>query len=112
MALGREECPRPAKGIIITEAAVVCGRRNYSEGCYFCNSGTLQLHTLELVILQSLAHLFLKESQERCEDGRQSSGGRVGWAETQHQQSPVVSPHCSQSDCAGVRILCFCSMIF
>lgn len=66
--------PGPAKGIIITEAAVVCGRKNYSEGCYFCNSGMLQLHRLELVILQSLAHLFLKQSREKCKDGRQSGG--------------------------------------
>lgn len=52
------------KGIIIAEAAVVCGRRNYSEDCYFCNSGMLQLHTWELIILQSLAHLFLKKAKE------------------------------------------------
>lgn len=87
MALGREECPLGLrKGIIITEAAVVCGRKNYSEGCYFCNSGMLQLHRLELLILQSLAHLFLKQSREECEDGRQSSSGRVLWAETWSRQ--------------------------
>lgn len=98
--------PKPAKGIIITEAAVVCGRKNYSEGCYFCNSGMLQLHRLELLILQSLAHLFLEQCREECEDGRQSSSGRVLWAETRSRQWLLVSPSHFRSNCAGVRILC------
>lgn len=72
--------PKPAKGIIITEAAVVYGRKNYSKGYYFCNSGMLQLHRLELIILQALAHLFLKQSREKCKDGRQRSGGHAVWA--------------------------------
>lgn len=65
MALGMAGMfSRSTEGIIVAEAAVVCGWRNYSEDCYFCNSGMLQLHTLELIILQSLAHLFLKKSKE------------------------------------------------
>lgn len=106
MALGMGRMlSRPTEGIIIAEVAVVCGKRNYSEDCYFCDSGMLQLHGLELIILQSLAHLFLKKSEEKYKNGTQRRGSCVVWTKIYNQQLLVVCSPSSFSNGIGIRIL-------